>query len=86
VIPEVREAALAADRVVLAGVVAECCVLFTATALIDEGVSVIYLTDAVAGINKETQKATELMFEGLEPLHIRRMTVNEYIGGLQSSS
>ena len=78
-VPEVRRAAEAADHVVLTGVVAECCVLATAMALIDAGASVIYLTDGVAGISDETEKATELVLAGLEPLHVRRMTVEEYL-------
>lgn len=78
-IPEVAEAAKKADRVVVTGVVAECCVLATVMALIDMGASVIYLTDGVAGINKETEQAVELVLSGLEPLHVRRMTVDQYI-------
>lgn len=78
-IPEVCEAAKKADHVVVTGVVAECCVLSTVMALIDLGVSVIYLTDGVAGISKETEAAVELVLAGLEPLHVRRMTVEEYI-------
>lgn len=80
-IPEVWEAAETADRVVLTGVVAECCVLATAMALIDQGCYVIYLTDACAGTNEETEKAVELILEGLEPLHVKRMTTKEYLQG-----
>lgn len=82
-IPEVREAAgktsTNGSHVVVAGVVAECCVLATVMALIDMGASVIYLTDGVAGISRETEEAVELVLSGLEPLHVRRMTVKEYI-------
>lgn len=78
-IPEVAEAAKKAGCVAVAGVVAECCVLATVMALIDMGVSVVYLTDAVAGINKETEQAVELVLSGLEPLHVRRMTVEQYM-------
>ena len=48
-IPKVREAAARADRVVVTGVVAECCVLSTVLAGIDLGHRMVYLTDAVAG-------------------------------------
>ncbi len=79
-IPEVKTMARKADRVAVCGVVAECCVLSTVMALIDEGCKVIYLTDAVAGISKETEKAVETVLEGLEPLHVQRMTVEQYLG------
>lgn len=78
-IPAVREAALRAERVIVAGVVAECCVLATVMALIDEGVPVIYLTDATAGISSETEAATELVLSGLEPLQIKRMSAEQYL-------
>ncbi len=78
-IPEVQEAARRADRVILTGVVAECCILSTAMALIDQGSYVIYLTDACAGINEETERAVEKVLEGLEPLHVKRMTTEEYL-------
>ncbi len=78
-IPEVREAVKCHDRVILSGVVAECCVLSTAFALIDEGVHIIYLSDAVAGINEETEKAVISVLSGLEPLHVEIMTTAEFI-------
>lgn len=78
-IPEVKKAAKEARRVVVAGVVAECCVLSTVMALIDEGVPVVYVTDAVSGIDRDTELAVELILSGLEPLHVQRMTTREYI-------
>lgn len=78
-IPEVRDAAKKADRVILTGVVAECCVLATAFALIDAGVKVIYLTDGVAGIDDETEKATIKVLEGLAPTQVEIMTTEEYL-------
>lgn len=66
-------------RVVVSGVVAECCVLATVMGLIDMGAEVIYLTDAVAGIDDVTQNAVLKVLEGLDPLHVRRMTTNEYM-------
>ena len=78
-IPEVLKGVEGADRVVLTGVVAECCVLATAMALIDQGSYVVYLTDACAGINEETEKAVETVLKGLEPLHVKRMTTKEYL-------
>lgn len=78
-IPEVKEASLHARHVVVSGVVAECCVLATVMALIDEGVKVIYLTDAVAGMDAETEKAVELVLVGLEPLQVECMTTADYM-------
>ena len=78
-IPEIRDAAKKADRVILTGVVAECCVLATAFALIDAGVKVIYLTDGVAGINDETEKAAIKVLEGLAPTQVEIMTTEEYL-------
>lgn len=78
-IPQVRQAAARADRVVITGVVAECCVLSTVLALIDEGIPVVYLTDAVAGVSEETQAAAELILSGLEPVHVQRMNTAAYL-------
>ena len=78
-IPEVLEKAKCAKRVVVSGVVAECCVLATVMALIDEGIKVIYLTDAVAGIDDQTESAVIKVLEGLAPLHIECMTTEEYL-------
>ena len=46
----------------------------------DEGVPVVYMTDAVAGIGEEYEAAVELILSGLEPLHVKRMTTAEYLG------
>ncbi len=78
-IPEVREAAQKADRVIVTGVVAECCVLFTAMDLIDEGSHVIYLSDCAAGQSAETEKAAETVLSGLAPVQVRIMTSEEYL-------
>ena len=78
-IPEVLEAAKKADRVIITGVVAECCVLFTVFALIDAGIYVVYLTDGVSGLDREKETATELVLSGLAPLHLSMMTVEEYL-------
>lgn len=78
-IPEVLAAAKCADRVVITGVVAECCVLSTVMELIDAGIYVIYLTDGVSGLTKEKEKATELILSGLSPLHLSLMTTAEYL-------
>jgi len=78
-ISEVKRAVCEADRVLLSGVVAECCVLSTAFAAIDEGAQVIYLKDCVSGLDKVTEKATETVLSGLVPLQVRIMTGEEYL-------
>ncbi len=77
-IPELREKAQKAGRVILTGVVAECCVLFTAIDLIDMGCKLVYLTDACSGFTKEKEAATELVLQGLSPLHCQLMTAGNY--------
>ena len=81
--PEVRAAALGArdrgGRVVLTGVVAECCVLWTACAAIDLGCHVLYLTDAVSGLDRPKEAASELVLSGLAPLQCELMTTADYL-------
>ncbi|MCC8167988.1 MAG: cysteine hydrolase [Clostridiales bacterium] len=78
-IPEVLDAVHRADRVIVTGVVAECCVLSTVFALIDAGIYTIYLTDGVSGLTKEKEAATELTLSGLSPLHLSLMTTDDYL-------
>ncbi len=78
-IPEVAEAAAVADRVLLTGVVAECCVIATAMALIDAGAQVVYLKDAVAGQSAAFEERVEEILGALSPVHTSVMTVAEYL-------
>lgn len=78
-IEEVREVVEQSSCVVVTGVVAECCVLSTVMDLIDAGKYVFYISDAVAGINDETETATIKVLEGLSPLHLKIMKTDEYI-------
>lgn len=78
-IPEVKQAALKADNVVVTGVIAECCVLFTVFDLIDLGCHVIYVTDAVSGLTEEKEKAAVQTLVGLSPLHVSLMTTKQYL-------
>lgn len=78
-VPEVLKAAKKAERVVVCGVVAECCVLSTVLALMDEGIYTVYLTDGVSGLDVPKEEATKLIFSGLSPLHVKMMTVKEYL-------
>ena len=78
-IPEVVEAAKKAGRLVISGVVAECCVLSTVLSAIDAGCKVIYLTDAVAGLSEASRKETEKIVSYFAPLHTELMTTEEYL-------
>lgn len=77
--PQVRMAAKRAGRVVLTGVVAECCVLATAMECIDMGCHMIWLTDGCSGEDLSTEAAVQKSLVGLSPLHITFMTTAEYL-------
>ncbi len=77
--PGVLEECRKAKRVVVSGVVAECCVLSTVLELIDMGIYVVYLTDAVSGLDVPKEKATELILSGLSPLHVKIETTAEFL-------
>jgi len=78
-VPEVVKAAKKARRLVISGVVAECCVLSTVLSAIDAGCKVIYLTDAVAGLNEASRTETEKIVSYFAPLHTELMTTEEYL-------
>lgn len=82
-VSKVRDAAKrateAGGRIVLTGVVAECCVLFTAFEAIDYGCEVIYVTDAVAGLDDAREEGSILMLQGLSPVHTQLMTTDTYL-------
>ena len=78
-IPKVREAAARADRVVVTGVVAECCVLSTVLAGIDLGHRMVYLTDAVAGVTPESEAQAEAIVSYLTVPHTEVLTTGAYL-------
>ena len=78
-VPEVVKAAKKARRLVISGVVAECCVLSTVLSAIDAGCKVIYLTDAVAGLSEASRTETEKIVSYFAPLHTELMTTEEYL-------
>ena len=69
-VPEVLEKCRNADRVFVAGVVAECCVLSTVLNLIDLGIYTVYVKDCISGLDRPKEEATELILSGLSPLHV----------------
>lgn len=78
-VEDIRRAADKAGRVVLTGVVSECCVLATAMHAIDLGYPVVYIRDAVSGLNRDEERAAELVLEGLDYVQTDLMTTDEYL-------
>lgn len=78
-VPAIRDAAMRSGRLVLTGVVSECCVLSTAFAAIDLGCHVLWIPDAVSGFDEPKERGAELMLRGLSPVHTAFMTTDEYL-------
>lgn len=78
-IPQVLEAAKEAERLVLSGVVAECCILSTLMDAIDAGCKVIYLTDCISGQTKQNEEAIEKIAESFAPMHTLVMDSETYL-------
>lgn len=78
-VPAIRDAAIRSERLVLTGVVSECCVLSTAFAAIDLGCHVLWLYDAVSGFDTPKERGAELMLQGLSPVHTSFMTTDGYL-------
>lgn len=68
-----------AARIVIAGVMSECCVLATAVDAIDTGTPVVYLTDACSGSSQEYEDMVVSMMEFASPTHTSVMTAAEYL-------
>ena len=66
------------DTVVVAGVVADCCVLSTVFDLIDAGKYVIYVKDAISGVSRETEDATVTVLKGLAYVHLKIVTTDAF--------
>lgn len=76
---EFKQLCLQADRVVITGVVAECCVLATLIDGVDTGTPMVYLSDAVSGGSEENEAAVENIIESSFSVHTTIMTSEEYI-------
>ncbi len=68
-----------AKRVIISGVVTECCVLATIFELIDEGVYTVFISDAVSGAGESQDLAVQNVLSGLSPLHVKIATTKEYL-------
>lgn len=67
---QIRKAIEPCERVFIAGVVAECCILSTVFDLIDMGKKVVYLKRGIAGESAGKAKAVLEVLEGASPLHV----------------
>ena len=81
-IPEVQAYVREADRVVVTGVTAECCVLSTVFSLVDAGKFIIWLNDCVAGTDSTREEAVQLVLKDLTIPHLRFMNLDEYLSEL----
>lgn len=75
----IRQAAKKADRIILTGVVSECCVLSTFFEGIDLGCKMIWITDAISGLNPVLEEETMHILQGLSPLHVEFLSTEEYL-------
>ena len=75
----VRKAVKEADRVVVTGFVAECCVLSTVFSLIDEGKRFVYIEDAISGLTEESEIESRNIVSYFTPLHGFVSKTNEYL-------
>ena len=68
-VPDIMEAAHRADQILLAGVVAECCILATLMEAIDDGHKVVYLTDCISGQSETNETSIRMIAESFSPVH-----------------
>lgn len=85
-VPALMERLHAFRRVLLCGVVAECCVLFTAAGLVDAGIQVVYLRDAAAGQEPEYEELICRLLRRYSPVHTLIMTAEDYLACLKIHS
>lgn len=76
--PDFKSLMARAGRIVITGVMSECCVLATAIDAIDTGTPVVYLTDACSGSTQEYEDMATAMMEFASPTHTAVMTCEEY--------
>ncbi|MBE6022220.1 MAG: cysteine hydrolase [Cellulosilyticum sp.] len=76
---EVARLCSMADRVIIAGVMAECCVLATIQDGIDAGDKIVYLMDACSGGSKEYEEITKKIVEYHSPRCTELMTTSQFI-------
>lgn len=78
-VPQIMDTIENYGRIALCGVIAECCILATAEALIDAGAHVCYLKDAVSGQSSTNEDVVIKLMESFSPIHTKVLTVREYL-------
>lgn len=68
-----------ANRLIISGVVAECCILATVLDAADRGADVIYLTDAAASTSADKKSMAEAILAGDFAPHVTLMTTDDYL-------
>ncbi|MBR0325602.1 MAG: cysteine hydrolase [Selenomonadales bacterium] len=68
-----------ADRLVVCGVIAECCVLATVLEAADRGADIVYLTDACASTSKGKLRMAEVILREDFAPHVTLMTTDDYL-------
>lgn len=84
-IPEIMDAVSNYDRILLTGVVAECCILATLTGLIDAGAHVCYLKDGISGQSPEWEETIAQIAGTFSPIHTEVRTTAEYLAEAELS-
>ena len=80
--PEVLAAMEGKKAVVLAGVVADCCVLATMMDAMDLGYEVVYLYDCIAGVSAQSEAEIRALAEVFSPIHTTVMSSDEYLSAI----
>ncbi|MBR6113654.1 MAG: cysteine hydrolase, partial [Oscillospiraceae bacterium] len=80
--PAVCDALEGKKAVVLAGVVADCCVLATMYDAMDMGYEVVYLYDCIAGSGPESEAEIRALAEIFSPIHTSVMSSEEYLAAI----
>lgn len=79
---DVLAAAEGKKAVVLAGVVADCCVLATMYDAIDLGYEVVYLYDCIGGVSSQSEAEIRALAEVFSPVHTSVMSSEEYLAAI----
>lgn len=82
-VKEIAETAAKADHILLAGVVAECCVLATLMEAIDNGCPVVYLTDCISGQSDKNEHCIKKIAESFSPVHTAVTDSKAYLQSIQ---
>ncbi len=79
---EVLSALEGKKAVVMAGVVADCCILATMYDAMDLGYEVVCLYDCIAGVSEESEAEIRALAEIFSPIHTTVMSSEEYLAAI----